>query len=128
MTSHPSHERPHDRDAELDLAGAIDVLVSQRWLIALVTAICVGAGTLYAFLAHRQYQADIMVQVEDSGDTSAAKSVLGDVSSLFDIKSSAAAEGARSSGAGAGAAGAGAGAAALGTGAFFDCDCCRRLV
>ncbi|KWH29318.1 polysaccharide biosynthesis tyrosine autokinase [Burkholderia stagnalis] len=92
MTSHPSHERPHDRDAELDLAGAIDVLVSQRWLIALVTAICVGAGTLYAFLAHRQYQADIMVQVEDSGDTSAAKSVLGDVSSLFDIKSSAAAE------------------------------------
>ncbi|RQR26804.1 tyrosine protein kinase [Burkholderia sp. Bp9143] len=92
MTSPPSHERPHDRDAELDLAGVIDVLVSRRRLIAVVTAACIGAGSLYAFLAHRQYQADIMVQVEDSGDTSAAKSVLGDVSSLFDVKSSAAAE------------------------------------
>ncbi|WP_396331535.1 polysaccharide biosynthesis tyrosine autokinase [Burkholderia anthina] len=90
MTSTPSRER--DRDAELDLAGAIDVLVSRRWLIAVVTAACVGAGALYAFLAHRQYQADIMVQVEDSGDTSAARSMLGDVSSLFDIKSSASAE------------------------------------
>ncbi|WP_176048587.1 polysaccharide biosynthesis tyrosine autokinase [Burkholderia sp. BCC1644] len=92
MTSTPSHEHAHDRDAELDLAGAIDVLVARRWLIAAVTAACMGAGTLYAFLAPRQYQADIMVQVEDSGDTSAAKSALGDVSSLFDIKSSAAAE------------------------------------
>lgn len=92
MTSTPLHERSHDRDTELDLAGAIDVLVAQRWLIAAVTAACVGAGSLYAFLAPRQYQADIMVQVEDSGDTSAAKSVLGDVSSLFDVKSSASAE------------------------------------
>ncbi|WP_234745385.1 GNVR domain-containing protein [Burkholderia sp. WTPI3] len=92
MTSTPSREREHARDAELDLAGAIDVLVSRRWLIAVVTAACVGAGALYAFLAHRQYQTDIMVQVEDSGDTSAAKSMLGDVSSLFDIKSSASAE------------------------------------
>ncbi|WP_412025436.1 polysaccharide biosynthesis tyrosine autokinase [Burkholderia cepacia] len=92
MTTPSSHERPHDRDAELDLAGAIDLLVSRRRLIAVVTAACMVAGTLYAFLAPRQYQADIMVQVEDSGDSSAAKSVLGDVSSLFDIKSSAAAE------------------------------------
>ncbi|VWB62202.1 tyrosine protein kinase [Burkholderia aenigmatica] len=92
MTSTPTHERPRDRDAELDLAGAIDVLVSRRGLIAVVTAACVGVGALYAFLAHRQYQADIMVQVEDSGDTSAARSALGDVSSLFDIKSSASAE------------------------------------
>jgi tyrosine-protein kinase Etk/Wzc len=92
MTSPTSRERPRDRDAELDLAGVIDVLVSQRWLIALATAACVGAGTLYAFLAPPQYQADILLQVEDGGDTSAAKSMLGDVSSLFDIKSSAAAE------------------------------------
>lgn len=92
MTSTPSHERGHDRDAELDLAGAIDVLVSQRWLIGVVTAACFGAGALYAFLAPRQYQADIMVQVEDSPDASAASNVLGDVSSLFDVKSSAAAE------------------------------------
>ncbi|MCA8066515.1 polysaccharide biosynthesis tyrosine autokinase [Burkholderia sp. AU38729] len=92
MTSPVSRERSHDRGAELDLAGVVDVLAAQRWLIALATAACVGAGTLYAFLAPPQYQADILLQVEDSGDTSAAKSMLGDVSSLFDIKSSAAAE------------------------------------
>ncbi|VWC58287.1 tyrosine protein kinase [Burkholderia aenigmatica] len=92
MTSPVSRERSHDRGAELDLAGVVDVLVSQRWLIALTTATCIGAGTSYAFLAAPQYQADILLQVEDSGDTTAAKSMLGDVSSLFDIKSSAAAE------------------------------------
>ncbi|RQV13638.1 tyrosine protein kinase [Burkholderia cenocepacia] len=92
MTSPVSRERSHDRGAELDLAGVVDVLVSQRWLIALATAACVGAGTLYAFLAPPQYQADILLQVEDSGDPAAANSMLGDVSSLFDIKSSAAAE------------------------------------
>ncbi|MCA8252722.1 polysaccharide biosynthesis tyrosine autokinase [Burkholderia sp. AU31624] len=92
MTSPVSRERSHDRGAELDLPGVVDVLAAQRWLIALATAACVGAGTLYAFLAPPQYQADILLQVEDSGDTSAAKSMLGDVSSLFDIKSSAAAE------------------------------------
>lgn len=92
MTSSVSRERSHDRDVELDLAGVVDVLAAQRWLIAVATAACVGAGTLYAFLTPPQYQADILLQVEDSGDTSAAKSMLGDVSSLFDIKSSAAAE------------------------------------
>ncbi|AXF24649.1 tyrosine protein kinase [Burkholderia pyrrocinia] len=88
--SPPLHAR--ERTDEITLTGVIDVLVSHRWLIACVTAACVGIGTLYAFLSHPQYQADILVQVEDSGDASAAKSLLGDVSSLFDVKSTAAAE------------------------------------
>ncbi|MGU7771934.1 polysaccharide biosynthesis tyrosine autokinase [Burkholderia sp. MR1-5-21] len=92
MTSPHSTQHPPDRADEIDLAAVVDTLVSHRWLIALVTAACVGAGTLYAFLSHPQYQADILVQVEDSGDASAAKSLLGDVSSLFDVKSTAAAE------------------------------------
>ncbi|WP_321869300.1 polysaccharide biosynthesis tyrosine autokinase [Burkholderia ubonensis] len=92
MTSTPTPRHPPERADEIDLAAVLDALVSHRWLIALATAACVGAGTLYAFLSHPQYQADILVQVEDSGDASAAKSLLGDVSSLFDVKSTAAAE------------------------------------
>ncbi|WGS45117.1 polysaccharide biosynthesis tyrosine autokinase [Burkholderia sp. JSH-S8] len=92
MTSTRSPHHPPERADEFDLAAVLDTLVTHRWLIALVTAACVGAGTLYAFLSHPQYQADILVQVEDGGDASAAKSLLGDVSSLFDVKSTAAAE------------------------------------
>ncbi|MGZ2748861.1 polysaccharide biosynthesis tyrosine autokinase [Burkholderia stagnalis] len=92
MTSTHSRHHPPERADEFDLAAVLDTLVTHRWLIALVTAACVGAGTLYAFLSHPQYQADILVQVEDGGDASAAKSLLGDVSSLFDVKSTAAAE------------------------------------
>ncbi|MBN3786705.1 polysaccharide biosynthesis tyrosine autokinase, partial [Burkholderia sp. Ac-20353] len=92
MTSIQPPQRDRERPDEISLAAAVDTLVSHRWLIALVTAACVGAGTLYAFLSHPLYQADILVQVEDSGDASAAKSLLGDVSSLFDVKSTAAAE------------------------------------
>ncbi|WP_321958990.1 polysaccharide biosynthesis tyrosine autokinase [Burkholderia cenocepacia] len=92
MTSLHASPPPQGRDDELSLAGALDVLVAHRWLIALVTAACIGTGTLYAFLSHPQYRADILIQVEDSGDASAAKSLLGDVSSLFDVKSTASAE------------------------------------
>ncbi|WP_373422133.1 polysaccharide biosynthesis tyrosine autokinase [Burkholderia ambifaria] len=91
MSSSPPPRVPEHAD-EITLAGVIDTFVSHRWLIACVTAACVGAGTLYAFLSHPQYQADILLQIEDSGDASAAKSLLGDVSSLFDVKSTAAAE------------------------------------
>lgn len=91
MPTSPPPRMPEHAD-EITLAGVIDTFVSHRWLIACVTAACVGAGTLYAFLSHPQYQADILLQIEDSGDASAAKSLLGDVSSLFDVKSTAAAE------------------------------------
>lgn len=84
-------DHPETQD-ELDLVAIIDTVVSNRWSILLVTAVFALLGTAWAFLSHPQYQADILVQVEDSPDTSAATSLLGNVSSLFDVKSSAAAE------------------------------------
>lgn len=89
--SHLESDVPDVR-GELDLVGVLDVLLSYRWLILAVTLAFAILGTAYAFLAHPTYQADLMVQVEDSPDASAAKGLLGDVSSLFDVKSSAAAE------------------------------------
>ncbi|KVA21215.1 polysaccharide biosynthesis tyrosine autokinase [Burkholderia ubonensis] len=92
MTSLQSPKRIDDRADEVTLAAVLDVLLSHRWTVALTTAACFAAGMLYAFLCHPLYQADILVQVEDSNDASAVKSAFGDVSSLFDVKSTAAAE------------------------------------
>ena len=90
MTRPPSP--PVDKEEDLDLVTILDVMIESRWLIALVTGACLALGLLYAFATEPVYQTDIMIQVEESPDSSAAKSMLGDVSSLFDVKSTAAAE------------------------------------
>ncbi|KAI3595330.1 Tyrosine-protein kinase [Cupriavidus necator H850] len=77
-------------DDEIDLVRYLDVLLASRWLIACVAGLVLALGVAYAFLARPVYQADILVQVEDSPNS--AKSLLGDVSSLFDVKAEAAAE------------------------------------
>ncbi|AOJ67836.1 MULTISPECIES: polysaccharide biosynthesis tyrosine autokinase [Burkholderia] len=81
-----------ESDGETDFIAILDILIESRWLIAAIATGCFAIGVAYAVLSKPVYQADILIQVEDSPDTSAAKSLLGDVSSLFDVKSSAAAE------------------------------------
>ncbi|WP_168791584.1 polysaccharide biosynthesis tyrosine autokinase [Paraburkholderia aromaticivorans] len=81
-----------DSEEELDFVTILDVLIESRWLIGIVVAFFVVAGTLYAFLSNPVYEADLLIQVEDSPESSAEKGLLGDVSSLFDVKSTAAAE------------------------------------
>lgn len=75
---------------EIDLVHYLDVLLANRWLIALIAAVVLTLGLAYSFLASPVYQADILVQVEDSPNS--AKSLLGDVSSIFDVKAEATAE------------------------------------
>lgn len=75
---------------EIDLVRYLDVLLANRALIACVAGIVLAIGVAYAFIARPVYEADIMVQVEDSPNS--AKSLLGDVSSLFEVKTEAAAE------------------------------------
>ncbi|HYS66148.1 MAG TPA: polysaccharide biosynthesis tyrosine autokinase [Paraburkholderia sp.] len=91
-TNNPRSQQSDDEDADGDLIAIIDILIESRWTIIAIVCAFLMLCTAYAFLAKPVYEADIMVQVEDSPDTSAAKSLLGDVSSLFDVKSSAAAE------------------------------------
>jgi tyrosine-protein kinase Etk/Wzc len=91
QTNLPSPGAP-DSDEELDFVTILDVLIESRWLIGLVTAFFIVAGGLYAFLSNPVYEADLLIQVEDSPESSAEKGLLGDVSSLFDVKSTAAAE------------------------------------
>jgi len=83
----PATQQPED---ELDLIKYLDVLLKNRWLIASIAGVLITLGVVYAFLARPVYEADILVQVEDSPTD--AKSLLGDVSSLFDVKTQATAE------------------------------------
>ncbi|GAB2875533.1 polysaccharide biosynthesis tyrosine autokinase [Paraburkholderia jirisanensis] len=79
---------------EIDLIGVLDVLVAYRWFIVKAILVCLTIGTLFAYLYPPLYTADALIQVEDSSDmaAAAAQSLLGDVSSLFDYKATAAAE------------------------------------
>ncbi|NUO86050.1 MAG: tyrosine protein kinase, partial [Cupriavidus sp.] len=75
---------------EIDLVRYLDVLLASRWLIAAIACAVLALGVAYAFLARPVYRADILVQVEDNPNS--ANSLLGDVSSLFDVKALATAE------------------------------------
>jgi tyrosine-protein kinase Etk/Wzc len=77
-------------DDSIDLASYLDLLFDNRWLIAIVTAVVTMLGAAYAFLAAPVYEANILVQVEDSASSS--KNILGDLSSIFDLKTAASAE------------------------------------
>ncbi|WHZ12921.1 MAG: Tyrosine-protein kinase [Burkholderiaceae bacterium] len=83
---------PTDRkdDDEIDLLGLLNVLLDARWFIAAVTVLALLVGGAYAFLSRPVYQANALFQVEDSQPS--ASRVLGEASSLFDIKSPASAE------------------------------------
>ncbi|MBH2018619.1 MAG: polysaccharide biosynthesis tyrosine autokinase [Burkholderiales bacterium] len=78
------------QDDEIDLLGLLDVLLDARWLIAGITALVLLLGGAYAFLSRPVYEANTLIQVEDSKPGAAG--VLGDAASLFDIKSPATAE------------------------------------
>ncbi|MFM0061764.1 polysaccharide biosynthesis tyrosine autokinase [Paraburkholderia aspalathi] len=67
------------------------VLMSENWkLILSVLAVVLGLGTGYALLAQPVYEANAMIQVEDSANP--AQDALGDLASMFDSKQTAAAE------------------------------------
>jgi tyrosine-protein kinase Etk/Wzc len=77
-------------DDSLNLAFYLDLLFDHRWLITIVALVVTLLGTTYAFVATPVYEANILVQVEDT--PSSSKSMLGDLSSVFDLKTGASAE------------------------------------
>jgi tyrosine-protein kinase Etk/Wzc len=94
---HPSHRQAalsaaalKGEDDETNLVEYWDIIIDSRWLIAAATTIALAVGGAYALLAHPVYEANLLIQVEDS--TSSAKSFLGDAASLVDVKTPAAAE------------------------------------
>ncbi|WP_194726592.1 polysaccharide biosynthesis tyrosine autokinase [Noviherbaspirillum malthae] len=77
-------------DDALDLASYLDFLIENRWLIAAIATVVTLLGAAYAFVATPVYQANILIQVEDSAGSS--KNILGDLSGMFDLKTAATAE------------------------------------
>lgn len=78
---------------DLHLLDLLDVVIDNRWLIAAVTAISVLAGATYAVLTPPVYEANALLQVEESKPGGgAASGALGEAASLFEIRSPATAE------------------------------------
>lgn len=83
-----TYAEPRD---ELDVAKYLDILVANKWLIAAITLLVLGAGVAYALLSRPVYESNILIQVEDPVGTP-SKSLLAEAGSLFDVKMAAASE------------------------------------
>jgi tyrosine-protein kinase Etk/Wzc len=77
-------------ESEVSLLEYWDIIVDNRWLIAAVTAGALLFGGAYAFLSKPVYEANLLIQVEDS--STSAQGLLGEAASLFDVKTAASAE------------------------------------
>lgn len=66
------------------------ILYDSRWLVISVLAFALASTSLYAYLAAPVYEANTMVQVEDSLGNS--KSLLGEAAGLIDVKTATTAE------------------------------------
>lgn len=85
----PAQQFEQDDDA-VNLAAYLDLLFDNRWLITMIALAVTLLGAAYAFVAKPIYEANILVQVEDSASSS--KNILGDMASMFDLKTAATAE------------------------------------
>ena len=77
---------------EINLLELLDVVLDGRWLIAAVTAVALLVGGANAFLSTPIFEANTLIQVEESKGSGAASSALGEAASLFEIRSPATAE------------------------------------
>lgn len=77
-------------DDEINLGTLIDLIFLEAKLIAVIAITISLLGIGYALVAKPIYEADLSIQVEDN--PTSAKSMLGDVSSMFDTKTAASAE------------------------------------
>ena len=75
---------------EINLGVLLDSLWLDRKLVGLIAAVIITLGTAYAFMAKPIYEANLIIQVEDSPGST--KSLLGDVGDFFDTKTAASAE------------------------------------
>ena len=87
----PALQAPQDGEDGINLLELLDVVFDQRWLIAGVTAVVLALGGAYAFMATPIFEANLLIQVEDSKG-GGMSGMLGDMGGMFDIKSPAAAE------------------------------------
>lgn len=76
---------------EVELAGYLDILWESRWLIAAFAFVFAVLGAAYALIATPVYEANMLVHVEEEGQKQ-SQNIVGDLSSMFDVKTAAPAE------------------------------------
>lgn len=81
---------PPDPD-DIDLGHYLDVLLANKWLIAVITALVLAGGVAYAIMARPVYEANLLIQIEDIAD-GGSKGVLAEAGALFDVKTPASGE------------------------------------
>ncbi len=93
FTNGPTPHLPalQDDEESINLLDLLDVVIDQRWVIAIVTTLVLALGGAYAYMASPIFEANTLVQVEDN-KAGGMNSMLGDMGSMFDIKSPATAE------------------------------------
>lgn len=90
MNNEPALAAEPGQHGESDLVRYLDLVLSNRRLVIGMAALVFAAGAAYAWLARPVYESNLLIQVEDG--SAGADGLLGGVSSLFDMKSQAAAE------------------------------------
>src|SRR4051812_30046416 len=78
-------------DSEPELSSYLNTLFDNRWLIATIALAITLLGAGYAFLAKPVYEANMLIHVEEDSPKE-AKNILGEMGSLFDVKTAATAE------------------------------------
>jgi len=86
----PQQQPAAPADDDIDLREYWDIVLDNRWLVAIVAAVVLALGSAYALVARPVYEANLLIQVEDPAGS--AKSLLGEAASLFEVKTAATAE------------------------------------
>ncbi|VTU35671.1 Putative tyrosine-protein kinase in cps region [Variovorax sp. PBL-H6] len=87
--TNPSPASAADEE-DLDLGRYIEVLVSNKWLIAAITVVVFVIGAAYAYMERPVYESNLVIQVEDT--EGGGKGALAEASGLVDVKTPASAE------------------------------------
>jgi tyrosine-protein kinase Etk/Wzc len=90
MAQNPQTDSPGMEDDEINLRALLDTLWLDKKLALLIAAPIFVLGTAYALMAKPIYEANLLVQVEESQGSTA--SLLGEASAMFDTKTAASAE------------------------------------
>lgn len=90
MTKASSPLQNTESDDEINLFGLLDTLLDAKWLIAGIAGAATVLGAAYAILSAPVYQSNLLVQVEENSGI--ASSMLSELGSLFEGKSTATAE------------------------------------
>ncbi|MGF6812841.1 uncharacterized protein involved in exopolysaccharide biosynthesis [Paraburkholderia sp. Clong3] len=80
-----------DEGEDIDFSSLIDTLVNDWRRIAVSALVVFVVACAYMVVAKPVFQSSILIEVEDNPDAS-AKNLLGDISSLFNVKASSDAE------------------------------------